>query len=400
MLPRFQDGTGSEFVYAGYVESGYLDSHLISGRTAFSIAEDDSELDFGEPSWTSIQKPILERCSVFLSPYTEPVRARKAERANDFVQNKAPMYRPILAMIPDELDSISPDPSDSELDLHFYRAFQRIEFSLKEEGQRLLDSTSGEEENVDEYRERMKEYFDKVTKIKAADLARYVCQRKAILEFLRKQLSIEDDGKYPKEDRVHNIIFPMGKTSDEVRLRDHNLWLLDERLVYHYFLASDKQLRVLDPLKNTAQSEPDLIVFDKACAFVGSDDSPFSSITIIEFKRPMRKGYGETTNPFVQVREYIDEIRAGRARTPDGRDVPILPGMPFYCYIVCDIDGTLEKQAYDFELTKTPDGQGFFGFKRQYDAYVEVISYSKMTTDAQKRNAVFFDKLGLPSRVR
>jgi len=128
------------------------------------------------------------------------------------------MYRPILDLIPDELDAVTPDASDSEVDLHLFRGFQRIEFSLKEEGQQLLNSTTGEEENVDEYREKMKEYFEKVSKIKAADLARYVCQRKAILEFLKKQLSIADDGKYPKEDRVHNIIFPMGKTSDEAAI--------------------------------------------------------------------------------------------------------------------------------------------------------------------------------------
>jgi len=399
LTARLRDDKEQEFVYAGYVESDYLDTHASSDRTAFSITEDDSELLSSEITWTAIRKGVHEACRVFLTPFTEPVRIRKAERIQEFVRNQAPMYRPILDLIPDEANSISPDASDGEMDLHLYRGLQRIELSLKEEGQKLLNTTSGEEENVDEYRDKMKEYFEKVTKIKAADLARYVCQRKAILEFLKKQLSIADDGKYPKEDRVHNIIFPMGKTSDEVRLDEHNLWLLDERLVYHFFLASDKQLRVLVPLTNSDHSEPDIIVFDKACAFVGSEEHPFSSITIIEFKRPMRKGYTENTNPFVQVREYIDEIRAGKARTPDGRDIPILAGMPFYCFIVCDIDSTIEKQAYDFELTKTPDGQGFFGFKRQYDAYFEVISYSKMAMDAQKRNAVFFDKLGLPSRV-
>jgi len=41
----------------------------------------------------------------------------------------------------------------------------------------------------------------------------------------------------------------------------------------------------------------------------------------------------------------------------------------------------------------------FFGFKKQYNTYFEVISYSKMLTDAKKRNAVLFNKLGLPSRI-
>jgi len=35
----------------------------------------------------------------------------------------------------------------------------------------------------------------------------------------------------------------------------------------------------------------------------------------------------------------------------------------------------------------------------RYNAYFEVISYTKIWTDAKKRNAVLFDKLGLPSRI-
>ena len=113
----------------------------------------------------------------------------------------------------------------------------------------------------------------------------------------------------------------------------------------------------------------------------------------------MRDDYNETDYPFVQVRKYVELIRANKARTPDGREIPIPDFLPFYCYIVCDLGTTLETWARDFELEKTPDGQGFFGFKRAYNAFFEVISYSKMVSDAQKRNAIFFEKLNLPSRV-
>jgi hypothetical protein len=174
---------------------------------------------------------------------------------------------------------------------------------------------------------------------------------------------------------------------------------LNENLVYHAFLASDKPLRTNPKISTESPKEPDILVFDKACAFAAGTDIPFSAVTIIEFKRPMRNDYDGEENPFVQVREYITEIREGKARTEDGRDIPIGKDIPFYCYIVCDMTATLEKWAYDFELTKTPDNQGFFGYKRQYNAYVEVISYTKMLADAKKRNAMFFDKLALPNRI-
>ena len=56
-----------------------------------------------------------------------------------------------------------------------------------------------------------------------------------------------------------------------------------------------------------------------------------------------------------------------------------------------------ETYGHDFELQETPDGQGFFGYKRQYNAYHEVISYTKVVRDARKRNLAFFHKLGLPT---
>jgi len=269
---------------------------------------------------------------------------------------------------------------------------------LKTRGQNLLQQDVKDEE-WDDFLSQLQEYFDKVSDVNKSDLARYVCNRRAMLDFLYTQLSLGNDGKYRREERVHQIIFPLRKTSDDVSFDEHNLWLLDEKLVYHVFLASDKPLRANPQLGTKSRKEPDLLVFDKACAFTTGSDAPYSAITIIEFKRPMRDDYDAEENPFVQVRQYMQDIQEGKARTRDGRDIPVGNTVPFFCYIVSDITQNLEQWAYDFELTRTPDGQGFFGYKRQYNAYVEVISYSKMITDAKKRNAVFFDKLGLPTQI-
>jgi hypothetical protein len=138
------------------------------------------------------------------------------------------------------------------------------------------------------------------------------------------------------------------------------------------------------------------MVFDKAFAFAEGDDVPFSAITVIEFKKPQRNDYSELENPLVQVAKYIEDIRSGKARTHDGRPIPILAELPFYCYIVCDITPKLTEWARIFELQETPDKLGFFGYKRHFNAYFEVISYSKLVSDAEKRNKAFFQKLSLP----
>lgn len=399
LIRRLQDESGREFVYAAYIESNVLDSTVNAERTAFSIAADSDSLLKEDITWTSIQDAVRNQCRSFLSPYTDPILKQKLQRIDDFVARDAPMYRPVMKHISEKVEMIDPEASDNDLDIHLYEAYQSLQLKVKTEGARLLQQEVVGEEDFEDYKKRFSEYFDKVTDINAADLARYVCHRKAILDFLHKQLSIQTSGKYSKEERVHNIIFPRGQTSEDVLPNAHNLWLIDEKLVYHKFLASDKQLKSIDTINCPSQKEPDIIVFDKACAFAPSEDPPFPAIVIVEFKRPMRNNYTEEKNPFIQVREYIEAIRGGKARTPDGREVPVPANIPFYCYVICDPTETLVRQAKDFELEQTPDGLGFFGFKRHYQAYFEVISYTKMVTDAKKRNAVLFNTLGLPSRI-
>jgi len=397
---RLQDSEGGTFVYAAYVDGDLLDKSSNSERTEFSISEDNAELLAKDITWKDIRSAILESTHKFLDPYTKPIREQKRTRINNFVAQDGPMYRPILKYVESVIDLIDPEISDEDLDLRLYEAYHAVQVDLKREGTTLLQQDV-KSEDWEEFCHQLEDYFGKVNDINKSDLARYVCHRRAVLDFLQRQLSIGEDGRFRREDRVHQIIFPMRKTSNEVLLGDHNLWVLDEKLVYHAFLASDKPLSTTPEMKIKSNKEPDILVFDKACAFA-TGDPPYSAVTIIEFKRPMRDDYNhEKNNPFVQIRRYITEIRDGKAQTPTGRDIPVIgKDVPFFCYLVCDIDPKLESLAMDFELMRTPDKQGFFGWKREYNAYIEVVSYSKMLADAKKRNVAFFDKLALPTRVQ
>ncbi|MBV6505478.1 MAG: hypothetical protein ILNGONEN_01040 [Syntrophorhabdaceae bacterium] len=395
---RIQDEDGRDFVYAAYVDSAILDDLKNSERTDFEIVEDDTDLLTKTITWRAIRTAVFESCNNFLKPYTGPILERKRKRIENFVSNDGPMYRPILKYVENRIDLIDPEINDDKLDLELYKAYHDLQVELRIQGIKFLQQDIKDEE-WEEFNRKFQDYFDKISDINKSDLARYVCHRRAILDFLQKQLGPTSDGKYRREERIHKIIFPLRKTSDDVPFDEHNLWVLNEELVYHAFLASDKSLRTNPEIITQSRKEPDLLVFDKACAFTASGDLPYAAITIVEFKRPMRDDYKPDDNPFIQVRQYLEDIRDGKARTFDGRDIPVGKDIPFFCYIVSDITPTLEQQAYDFELTKTPDNQGFFGYKKRYNAYVEVISYTKMVASAKKRNAALFDKLALPVRI-
>lgn len=392
------DQDGRQFVYASYVDSKLLDETVNQERTDFCLTADENSLFPNGVKWEDVREAAVGQSRKYLAPFTKPVREKKEQRIERFVATEGPMYRPILKYVEADLGMMDADVDDNELDLTLYKAYHDLQVRLRIEGHELIEGNNGQAD-YDAFAAQYDEYFAKVSDVNQADLARYVFHRRLVLEFLQKLLSMQRDGTYPLESRVHQLIFPMGATSDDVPFDQHNLWLLDERLAYHKFLASDKQLRVTKPLVNKSQKELDIVVFDKACAFASTVDGPFQTITIIEFKRPMRENYPDDDNPFDQILEYIDEIRAGKARTADGRDVPVSEGVHFYCFIVADKTEKLEQQAYKTELEKTPDGQGFFGYKKHYRAYVEFISYTKLLTDAKQRNQVFFDKLGLPARL-
>jgi len=395
---RIQDQSGQDFVYAAYVDGKVLNDSVNAQRTDFAIDENNDELLVKAVNWQAIRDGVFESCRTFLKPYTDPIREQKQKRVEKFVATDGPMYRPILKYVADKIDMIDPDTTDDALDIRLYQAYHDLQVQLRTQGSQLLQQEV-KEQGWEEFYKQLEDYFEKVSDINKSDLARYVCHRRAVLDFLGKQLGTNEDGSYRREDRIHQIIFPLRKTSNEVLFDDHNLWLIDERLVYHAFLASDKPLRSNSEVSTDSRKEPDILVFDKTCAFVTGNDLPYSGITLIEFKRPMRNDYKPDDNPFVQVRQYLTDIREGKARTPDGRNIPVGNDVPFQCYIICDITPTLEKYAYDFELEKTPDGQGFIGYKKSYRAYVEVISYTKMLTDAKKRNAAFFAKLALPTKI-
>jgi len=395
LIKRFIDG-GKEFVWAIYVHSVILDSSVNQERTNFNLLVKDEGLLDIEITMADIWEGVRKACKEQLQPFTAPIAKSKLERIESFVANDGVMYRPILKHLESTIETISPEAQDDEIDQCLYRGYHQLQADLRVAGQKLLqDADNITDANLEQYKEKFNDFFEKITEANSADLARYVCSRKSIIEFLKKQLNIKTTGKYSEEEQIHDIIFPRGKTSDEVLFKDHNLWLVDERLAFHTYLTSDKQIKQAKLLQNESKKEPDVLIFDKAMAFSETLQIPFSSVTIIEFKRPARNEYNDNENPFSQVFEYIEEIRNGKALTKEGRTLSVTTNMPFYCYIICDITPVLKKWAKNYSCTQTPDGIGYFLQNPNYNAYCEVISYDKLVSDAEKRNKAFFNKMGL-----
>lgn len=191
----------------------------------------------------------------------------------------------------DEADLLIVDPekSDKELELHLHAQWYEVERQLVNKGHHIMLPKN--EEHVAEYKERLDAYLRKSEDLKQSDLANYVSHRKVIIDLLQKSIELLDDGKYAREDMTHELIMPMRKDTSEVMLDFCNLWLIDERLAFHNYLASDKTFNSMPITGNESNKEPDLLslrVFDNPVLVNDQNEFPLAARTVIEIKRPMR----------------------------------------------------------------------------------------------------------------
>jgi hypothetical protein len=397
---RIKDETG-DFTYACYVTSSFLDQHVRPERIGFDIEEiSDDMFAETELSLSDIRTAVLDSAKSFLATYLQENKVAGRARVEKFVSLRAPRYRPILGRIAEDKLSVDPEITDKDLDLLLHKQLAEIEGSLLADGHLIMDF--GHDETAASYRVRLNDYLTKADDIKKSDLANYVFHRKVILDILQKAIERGADGKYAREELIHELIMPLRKTSTEVRLDSCNLWLVDERLAFHDYLASDKPLSSM-PITGTGDTkEPDLValnVFDEPLLVSDGQKLPLASIVVVEIKRPMRNdaAAGEDKDPVEQALGYLERIRRGKAMTASGRLIPASEEIPGFCYVICDITPSVDRRCKLAQLKVTSDRQGYFGYNDNYKAYIEVVSFDKLLNAARERNRAFFDKLGLPT---
>jgi folate-binding Fe-S cluster repair protein YgfZ len=174
------------------------------------------------------------------------------ERVKNYISNSAPEYRNFWLNSQDEIDAAidQETTSETQIDLELYKIRQRIVLNNKSEAKKILKEKIEDIKDTDKYLSRYEKVMKAVSDDGRADLARYIVQRRVILDLLEKSLQLQQTGKYCYEEVFHNIIMPKGFTSDDIQKDAHNLWLIDEKLAYHYYLASDVPFNLAESHSN------------------------------------------------------------------------------------------------------------------------------------------------------
>ena len=396
---RLTDEKGADFTYVCYLSSAYLDANVRADRTAFDIDETiEGEAIDGEITLNNVRKAVLDEIKVLLADALATAQDEGKLRVNDYVSNRAPRYRPLLKRMESLGLAVDPSMKDTELEVLLHRELQKLEAETLAESQQIF-AEDGAERPAD-YQARLDEYLAKVTDINQSDLAAYVARRRVILEVLEKLIRSNDEGKYCREDQIHNLLIPMRKDSNEIGTDASNLWIIDERLAFHDYLASDKTFHSMPITDSKSTKEPDIIATRLAGSAVLAAERqtvPLSSIVVVEIKRPMRNDASEGNNPIDQCLGYVKQIRNGGAKTSDGRPIPRSEAAPAFCYIVADLTSKMIERCENASLRPTQDGLSYFGFNDALRVYIEVIGFDGLVNGASQRNRAFFDKLGLPA---
>lgn len=391
-IPEFEDDffdedihtkTRKNYIIKTYILGKYLDDHVSLERETFNFDKEASDIYY-PLSQIDIEKKAAE---VTKKCFDEDVQVRsdkKKNRIRDYVNNEAPWHKSYLKDL--DLSSISYNLKDENIEVELHKVKFRKEQETRAEINGILQSPDYASHT------KMVDAISKITEIGKSDLAHYVFNRKCILEALTQLLKRREDGKGELEGDIHNLIYPMGNDSENTNYEDHNLWLLDERLVFSEFVASDKKISA----KKGALGEPDLLVFDRKKSFRNGDNEFSNPLTIFEFKRPKRTNYTESDDPVLQIGKYLKDIRKGKYEMPEGLEpIKVNENTPVYGYVIADITEKIEEFADKHQLTQSPDKEGYFGFHRGYNMYLEIVSFKKLLKDAQLRNKIFFKKLHL-----
>ena len=378
-----EEDRARNYIVKAYVFGPYLDRHVSLERGGFEFAmENDLLLGIAQVDIENIAAEIAQEA---VGSDIALRQERKRKRIQTYVDEQAPWLKTILTNT--DLTGMPYNPTNEEIETRLHTEKFAQELSIKRDVEKLLS-----ESNFDTLKEDVIEIVGKISNSSKDELLHYIALRRKILDIFGKSLEVDESGAYSAEGVVHDIVFPRKGDTDVTPFQDHNLWIVDERLNFTNYVSSDVRLEEKNP------GRPDLLVYNRRVLFRG-DNEASNPITIFEFKKPQRDEFANPStreDPVQQIIRYANGIRDGKYKTPKGRKILVAENTPFYGYVVCDLTPKVEnwlEREKDFK--RMPDSLGWFQWFGNINLYVEVISWDKVLKDAQMRNKIFFEKLGI-----
>lgn len=388
-IGRFGENDNS--VYHGCVTGTFLTERVNQERTRFTFSD-------------AIAEDIARVCS-------DNIRAHALDsEISEFEQGRLSNIKNFISDYPsfgfaEPEDLLSQIPKNAVKDEQFAQALVPHRIRRDKERQRtvqeVVEALKSNEELSEDFGEKVRRAADEVRDEERRQLTEYVLRRKIVLEVLNVLIARVRDTRggerdYHLESTLHQFICPMkirGDDPSKIESADHNLWILDERLAFAKYFASDVPFDRL--IKESGSAErPDMLIFDKLHGLGLEDEEPLKRVLLLEFKKPGRRDYEERYSPAYQIHRYLEQLRGRRVENFRHENIRIAEDCVFYCYVVADIVGALDTQTASWHTTANGRGR-WTSLAGKYRGSIEIIEWADLLKDAQARNRAFIRAAGL-----
>lgn len=383
-----------------YILSDYLDSIVKSGRNGFNFPKkNDASEKQGELSTIKIDEAVIDDLIVEtledrLKDVVNDLRKTREKQVEKFMSGDDGIEYRNVKITPAFLNKLGANATHKEIRNYLTEEKIRRSEYINEQKDILMERDYS---NQADYQELMQRVLQLYQEENSEQLAKYVRHRKVILELMERYLGWVDSSneKYKNELALHNIIYTMGATQADMSYDKHNLWILDDRLAFYRYIASDKSIRSHEALNNPTASrkEPDIALYDVPFVYGEKDDGDeIKTIVVFELKRPERD---ITYLQYIQQSdEQINGLREGLRKDDNGSRLPAQPNTPIFFYYVCD------EKAYN-SLVKDLSHHNYYAtpynsiVQADHITHKEILTYRTLLANAKRRNKMFFKKLGL-----
>ena len=382
-LGRF--GENGQSVYHGCVTGDFLDERVNQERTNFNFGEDVTDQITKACARAVADEAIgievaefdagrLETMQSFLSEYPSFGFASPADLLSRTPRNAVKAEQFAAALIPTRI---------------------RRDEDRNRRVQDVVAKLGSGEALPGDFADLVRAAADEVKAEEQRQLTEYVLRRKLVLDVMDRLISrvravAESEDAYHLEETLHQFICPMRVRGDDpARLEqsDHDLWVVDERLTFAKYFASDLPVSQL-VTGATSTERPDVLIWDRLHGLGMDGDEPLKRVLLIEFKKPGRRDYDERYSPMNQVSRYLTQLVNGEVEGLNRQRVRLASDCVFYCYVVADIVGALDIHTSAWKTTADGRG-GWTELSCKFRGSIEIIEWADFINDARARNAAY-----------
>lgn len=377
---------GSPRIHQVFVSGRALDEAVDSSRTRLDLPDGLPLLEHaGALDLKTLRQAIGTYVGDKLADVLKAERQDNLRRIEKHIRTAQPEYRHLIKRRAEQLERVRWSDDPAEIDEELYRISQGWEAQVRRDQAAVEEKIVSEKTELEEVADELYRVITETNEAGQANLVRYVVRRRAVLKLLASMTS--RFGGPALEKHVHQLVFPLKRTGDDVAHDDHNLWLVDDTLSFYEFLASDVPFRQIEAAPSDSPRRPDVLAFKTG--------DPFQHIAIVEFKRPDQ----DDDNPVQQLVEYAQLLRKGGGIDVQGRTLPgIDRGVRIDAYAVVTLTPKMEDKLTiaPGNIRKVEGEWRWYGTVENLNLTVEVLDFRAFLRRAEQRNHAFFTKLGLP----